>query len=217
MRLPSLEELAERWTLGHTVAVAAWVVVVVLGLTLLLRGEGSTYPEASQLKVYAGENATFTYPANWTINTTCIPNKPFIELPGTIKTNYAESETQLTIHGTAAFNCVKGRPERFDIFPEDISADGTPCAPATSTRGERLSNGLYLQLQEEDDYVLAIAIRQNRCYAPTDTLVLGFGFTDVDPESIDIAEHGMPRVEKSVLLESPQYKDIRALAESIKY
>lgn len=167
-------------------------------------------------KIYAAENATFRYPENWTINN-CEPSKPFIELPGSIRSDYKRRGYELKIYGSSAFNCIKDRPERLDIYPENMTASATPCAPATSTEGERLSNGLYLQLREEAGDVLAIQIRQNKCYAPNDTLVLGFAFADPEPRDGDSFTHGLPRVDKDTLLKSPQYRDIKELAESIKY
>jgi hypothetical protein len=213
----NLEELAERWTLAHTVAVAAWVVVLVLAVAVLLQRDGSTYPTTDARKTYAAENATFVYPANWTTNN-CEPGKPFIELPGYIEANYkGDKSYALSMYGTGAFNCIKDRPERFDIYPEEVVASETPCAPGTSTEGERLENGLYLQLQEDEGSVVAIHIRQNQCFAPAETLVLGFAFTDPDEQPNDISDFGPPRVEKEALLRSPQYQDIRELAESIRY
>lgn len=216
MKLLSLETLAERWTIAHTIAVVAWAAVVVLGLLLLVRNNVSTYPAVSGLKVYAAENATFKYPENWTINN-CEAGKPFMELPGTIKANTKDKRDQLKIYGTTAYNCIKDRPERLDLYPEEMTASSNPCAPSSSTEGERLSNGLYLQLQQEGSDVLAIQIKQNSCYAPADTVVLAFAFSNPKPDSGDMTDLGVPRVDKNKLLESRQYKDIRALAESIKY
>ena len=217
MKLFSLEELAERWTLGHTVALAAWVVVVILGLALLFKGDPKTYPVVQERKVYAAENATFTYPANWRLNT-CESGRSFIELPGTIRSDYKRRKNyQLSMYGADAFNCLQGRPERFDLYSENIPASATPCSIATSTRGERLKNGLYLQLQEQGARVLAVHIVQNRCFAPANTVVLGFAFSDPHPEGNDAEEFGMPTVIKEDFVASPQYKDIRELAESIKY
>jgi hypothetical protein len=217
MKLFSLEEMAERWTFAHTIAVAAWVVVLVLGVLLFVRNTTGGYPVTDKMMVYAAENATFTYPENWTINN-CEPDEPFIELPGTIKTDYkGQKAYKLTIYGTGAFNCVRDRPERLDLYPEQIVASDNPCAPGTSTQGERLQNGLYLQLQEFDDEVTAVFIKQNTCYAPPDTAVLAFSFADPNSEPGDTAEYGRPSVPKESFLGSPQYKDIRALAESIRY
>jgi hypothetical protein len=216
MRVANLETLAERWTIAHTIAVAAWVAVVVLGLMLFVKTHVSTYPAVKTLKVYAAENATFEYPSNWTVNN-CVPGKSFMELPGTIKTDFKRKGYQLKMYGTTAFNCIKDRPERLDLYPEELAASNNPCAPATSTDGERLSNGLYLQLQQEGGSVLAVNIKQNSCYAPADTLVLGFGFTDPKPESGDSVSYGIPRVKKETFLASRQYLDIKAVAESIKY
>lgn len=217
MKFPSLEELAERWTVAHTIAVAAWAVVLVLGLMLLVRGNTNTYPVTSEKKVYAAENATFKYPANWTINN-CVPDKPFIELPGSVKSGYKDrGDYSLTIYGTGAYNCIKDRPERLDISPEEIVASDTPCATATSTEGEKLVNGLYLQLQEDAGQVVAVHIKQNSCFAGADTVVLGFAFTDPQAEPGDTAAYGPPRVDKEDFLNSRQYQDIRTLAESIKY
>jgi hypothetical protein len=217
VKLLDLAALAERWTIAHTFAVAAWVAVAVLGLLLLVRSNVSTYPATNTLKVYAAENATFKYPENWTVNN-CEADKPFIELPGTIKTDYKKDHNyQLKMYGTTAYNCIKDRPERLDLYPEEIAASSNPCAPASSTEGEQLDNGLYIQLQQEGNDVLAIHVKQNSCYAPADTLVMGFAFTDPDPKLGDSVEFGVPRVKKEKLLESRQYKDIRALAESIKY
>lgn len=218
MRFPSLEELAERWSIAHTVAVAAWVVVVVLGVAVLLRQNVSTYPEVEQRKVYAAENATFKYPANWTVNNCEQAGEPFLELPGHIRADYkGDSHYRLAMYGTTAFNCIKDRPERLDIYSEQMVASDTPCAPGTSTEGERLENGLYLQLQEDEGSVVAIHIRQNNCFAPADTVVLGFAFIDPEEEPGDVIEHGPPRIGKEALLASPQYRDIKALAESIGY
>ncbi len=216
MRFINIESLAERWTVAHTIAVAAWALAVLLGLMLLVRGNASTYPDVSNRKVYAAENATFSYPENWTINN-CDSGKPFIELPGTIRSDYKKRGYELTMYGTGAYNCIKDRPERLDIYTEEIKAGGTPCSPSSSTPGERLENGLYLQLQEEGDDILAVHIRQNSCYAPSDTLVLGFGFVDPESKPGDLAEHGVPRVSKEDFLASRQYKDIVDLAQSIKY
>jgi len=217
VKILSLEELAERWSLAHTVAVAAWVVVIVLGIALLLRGDGSNYPVTDLKKVYAAENATFTYPANWTLND-CAPDKAFIELPGTIGSDYKGRQAYpLTIYGTGAFNCVKDRPERLDIYSEQIVASDTPCSITTSTKGERLENGLYMQLQEQVGKIIAAHIKQNSCFAPADTVVLGFAFLDPAEEPGDAAEFGRPGVETDAFLASQQYQDIRALAESIRY
>src|SRR5688572_16838528 len=142
MRLPNLEELAEKWTLAHTVAVAAWVLVIVLGIVLFVRSNAPTYPVTDRLKVYAAENATFKYPENWKVND-CAPDKSFMELPGFIKSDYKGKKSyRLEIYGAVAFECVRGRPERLDLYPEKLEASDEPCAPGTSTPGERLSNGL---------------------------------------------------------------------------
>lgn len=215
--MPTLEELAERWTLAHTIAVAAWAVALVLGLMLLVRSTAGTYPTTDDLQVYAAENATFMHPANWTIND-CVAGRPFIELPGTFKADYkGQKAYPLAIYGTGAYNCIKGRPERFDIYPEDIIASDTPCATATSTKGEKLGNGLYLQLQEQEGELVAIYIKQNSCFAPADTAVIGFAFKDLQAEPGDADKYGPSRVSKDKFLASRQYKDIRALAESIHY
>ena len=216
LSLPSVEDLAEKWTLAHTVAVATWAVVIVLGIMLLVRNNASTYPVTDAVKVYAAENATFRYPANWTVND-CSSDKPFIELPGTIASDYkGQKRYPLGIYGTGAYSCVRGRPERLDISPEEIAASDNPCAPATSTQGEKLGNGLYLQLKEERDELVAIYIRQNSCFAPTDTVVLGFAFTDPKVQKDDITRFGV-LLATADFVASPQYHDIRALAESIRY
>lgn len=217
MNIPSLEELAENWRLAHTVAVAAWAVVIVLGIMLLVQNSASTYPATDRLKVYAAENATFRYPANWTING-CSTNKPFIELPGNIKSNYKNKRAYpLTIYGTGAYNCIKDRPERLDISPEEIVASDNPCAPASSTEGEKLSNGLYLQLIEEGGELAAIHIKQNSCFVPTDTVVLGFAFSDPEAEEGDLMKFGPPHMKADDFKKSQQYQDIRTVAESISY
>jgi hypothetical protein len=217
MRFISLEELAERWTAAHTFAVAAWIVVLVLGIAVFFKGRSGTYPTTDAYNVYAAENATFTYPANWQINN-CVDGHPFIELPGNIKTKYKnKKDYKLTMYGTGAYTCVKGRPERLDIYHEDIVASDHPCAPGTSTEGERLPNGLFLQLQEEDGEVVAVDIKQNSCFAPADTVVLGFAFTDPKAGDGDTEQFGPPRVAEKDLLKSRQYQDIRTLAQSIRY
>lgn len=217
MKFPSLEELAENWSLGHTAAVAAWAVVVVLGVMLIVRNNTSTYPATDQLKVYAAENATFKYPANWTVND-CSSNKPFIELPGTIKSDYKDSKAYpLTIYGTGAYNCVRDRPERLDLSPEEIVASDNPCATATSTEGEKLENGLYLQLKEQEGELVAVYIKQNSCFAPADTVVLGFAFSDPKAEEGDVTMFGTPHVKTEDFVKSRQYQDIRTLAGSIRY
>jgi hypothetical protein len=218
MKFSSLEDLAERWTFAHTLAVVAWVVVLVLGVAVLFKNhQPATYPVVQDRKIYAAENATFKYPANWTLNN-CDPNRPFIELPGTIRAEYKGSKSyQLTIYGADSFRCIKDRPERFDIYRETMTASDSPCALATSTRGELLSNGLYLQLQIQGDRVLAVQIRQNSCYAPADAVVLGFAFADPQAMEGDRTKWGLPSVRKEDFITSPQYRDIQALAESIKY
>lgn len=217
MRLFTLDELAERWTIAHTVAVAAWVVVLVLGLVLLFKNDASTYPQTEELKVYAGENATFRYPANWIISS-CEAGRPFIELPGDIRAEYkGQHDYPLALYGTGVYNCEPGRPERFDISSEQVAASDNPCAPATSTRGEMLANGLYLQLQEQGKKVFAVQIKQNSCFASPSTVVLGFAFADPKAGKEGNGDAGPPAVDKGVFLASPQYKDIKALAESIKY
>jgi hypothetical protein len=217
MRFASLEELAERWSIAHTIALSAWVVALVLGVTLLIRNSADTYPVTDMYKVYAAENATFTYPANWTINR-CSPDKSFIEVPGTIKSDYkGRNAYLLTIYGDVVYECMENRPARLDIRSEKLVASNDPCAPATSTEGEDLGNGLYLQLQETDEEVYALHIKQNSCYAPADTVVLGFAFLDPNAEPDDSAEHGPPRVKKEAFLKSRQFQDIRALAQSIRY
>jgi hypothetical protein len=199
------------------VAVVAWVVVVVLGVALLFKSHVSTYPTIDRFRLYAAENATFTYPENWKIND-CVPDHPFIELPGTIRSDYKRKKGyQLTIYGADTFNCIKGRPDRLDIYSEDIAASDSPCVPATSTRGEHLSNGLYLQLQEQGDRILAVQIKQNSCFAPADVVVLGFAFVDPKAKEGDAAQFGVASIKKTDFLASPQYRDIKALAESIRY
>lgn len=218
MKTPSLEEIASRWTLAHTIAVAAWVLVLILGLVLFARHTSDPYPATDKLKIYAGENATFTYPANWTLNN-CVPGHEFIELPGTIKADYKGRQAYgLTVYGTGAYSCTKDRPERFDIYSETLTASDTPCAPATSaTRGKPLKNGLYLQLEEGEGQVSALYIRQNDCFAPYNTAVLTFAFADPHAQPGDQREHGPPRIKKDAFLASRQYQDIRTLAESIRY
>ena len=218
MRIFTLDELAERWTLAHTVAVAAWIIVLVLGVALLFKNsDKGNYPVAEGLKVYAAENATFRYPSNWIINP-CEPGRPFIELPGDIKAEYkGQSKYPLVVYGTGMYNCVPDRPERFDIYPEQVVASDAPCSQATSTRGEKLSNGLYLQLQEQGKKVFAVQIKQNSCFAPSTTVVLGFAFGDPKAAEEGEGEAGPPAVDKEEFSASPQYRDIRALAESIKY
>lgn len=209
----NLERIADRWRIKHTVALAAWALVLILGLMLLVRNISGGYPATDQLKVYAAENATFTYPANWSVKG-CASGRPFIELPGTFKTDYKGKHAyDLTVHGNGAFSCASGRPERFDLYPETFEASAAPCAPATSTRGERLQNGLYLQLDERGDELLAVHIRQNVCYAPPHTAVLSFAFADPKAESDD----AVPMVKTKDFTSSRQYLDIRALAENIRY
>lgn len=215
--MPSIEDLAQKWSIAHTIAVSAWVVVLVLAVVLMSRHTVDSYPTTEGRKIYAGENATFTYPENWTINS-CHATKPFIELPGTIKVDYKGKKAYpLNIHGVTAFNCTKDRPEHFDIYSETIVASETPCSMATSTRGERLANGLYLQLQESEENVLAVTVRQNECFAPGGVAIIGFAFADPAAEQGDAAEFGMPQIKKDAFLASPQYRDIKALAESIRY
>lgn len=217
MSLPTLEELAEKWTFAHTIAVVAWAAVMVLGILLLLQNTRSTYPAETRVKVYAAENATFKLPINWKVNSDCDPNRPFIELPGTIESDYKKKGYELQIYGMGAFSCVKNRPERLDIYPEQMVASDNPCAPATSTEGKRLGNGLYLNLKEQGGKIVAVHIQQNVCYAPANTVVLGFSFVDPKAETDDMARLGPPRVKKEDFLKSPQYRDIKALAESIRY
>ncbi len=217
MRLPSIEELAENWNLSHTIAVAAWTLVVVLGLAVFVRSNTPTYPATGGLKVYAAENATFKYPDNWKVND-CSPEKPFMQLPGYIKSDYkGKKGYRLEIYGAVAFECVTGRPERLDLYSETIEASDEPCAPGTSTKGEKLKNGLYLQLQIMEEQVYAVHIKQNSCYAPSDTVVIGFAFTDPKEKEGDFAKYGAPWVDKEAFLKSRQYQDIKALAESIAY
>ena len=202
----------------HTLALTAWVVVVVLGITLLLRQNADSYPATDRLKTYAAENATFTYPANWKINN-CTPDKSFVEIPGNIRSDYKDHKNYLlTMYGDVVYECMKHRPARLDIRPEKVRASpDQPCVLATSTKGERLENGLYLQFQEIEDEVYAVHIKQNSCYAPDDTVVLGFAFSDPDPKPDDRDDYGPPRVSKEAFLKSRQYQDIHALAESIHY
>ena len=217
MRFPSLEDVATKWTLAHTVALVAWVVALLLGLQLLWRHVSGSYHGSSQLKVYAGENATFMYPANWQLHA-CEPGKPFIELPGTIKSTYKGRQAYgFTVIGTDSFECIKNRPEHFDIFPEVLAASYDPCAPGTSTSGTRLQNCLYMQIDEEGGKVKALRIMQNQCYAPNDAAILSFSFTDPEAKNGDTEKYGQPGVTKDVFLTSNQYKDIKTLAESIKY
>lgn len=217
MKFLTFEQLADRWTLAHTVALAAWVVALVLGAQLFFRHVLSAYPATTKMKIYAGENATFMYPENWIING-CGTAKAFIELPGTIKSEFKGRQAYAFIlQGSGQYECITDRPERFDIYSEEIVASDHPCAIATSTPGERLQNGLYLQLDEQDDAVLRLHIRQNACFAPPSTSILSFTFVDTDQGSNDIAKHGQPRVKKDDLLASRQYRDIKTLAESIRY
>jgi hypothetical protein len=216
MRALTIDEIAERWSLAHTIAVGAWVVVVVLGVVLLVRSHKSTYPSTEARKTYAAENATFTYPANWTINN-CVKDKQFMELPGTIKSDYKGGDAMLKMYGAVAYKCVKGRPERFDLYPEKMVASTDPCAPGTSTKGERLKNGLYLQVEQREEQAYAVHVKQNACYAPADTVVIGFAFIDPEASEEDWGKFGPPRMSQKEFLKSPQYRDIHALAESIRY
>ena len=217
MSFPTLEELAERWTIAHTISIVAWAAVIVLGIVLLLRNNQSTYPVDRSLKVYAAENATFRYPANWKLNTECKADQPFLELPGTIRSDYKEKRYELQIYGFGAFSCIKDRPEKLDIYTEQMVASDTPCAPSSSTDGDRLENGLYFNLKEQGGKIIAVHIQQNGCYAPANTVVLGFAFVDPYARTDDMTKFGTPRIKKADFLASPQYRDIRALAESIKY
>ncbi len=218
MKWLSLDELAENWTMAHTISVVAWAFVVVLGIALLVHNnKPNTYPVTDQLRVYAAENATFKLPANWTIGN-CAADEPFITLPGTIATDYKDKKDYpLQITGTGAYSCIKDRPARLDLYSEKLVASDNPCAPALSTEGEKLGNGLYLQLQEEGGMVAAIQIKQNSCFAPEGTFVLSFSFTDPKAETGDVSQFGSPSIAKDVLLQSRQYHDIHALAESIRY
>jgi hypothetical protein len=217
MRFLSLEELAERWSIAHTIAVAAWAVAAVLGITLMIRNSRPTYPDTDRLKTYAAENATFSYPENWTINK-CSPDKSFIELPGTIKSSYkGHPGYRLKIYGDVVYKCIKDRPVHMDIYSEKIKASKKPCAIGTSTQGERLDNGLYLQLKVMDEQVYAIHIKQNSCFAPNNTVVIGFAFSDPEATADDEEEFGAPWVDKEDFLKTQQYQDIRSLAESIRY
>ena len=214
MKSFSLEAVAKHWTLAHTIAIFAWIIVLILGVQLLWRHVSPTYPGAGKLKIYAGENATFMYPENWTLNN-CVADKPFIELPGSIKTNYKGKQAyKFTIEGSGSYRCIEGRPERFDIYSEKITASESPCSITLSTKGEKLKNGLYLQLQERNGEVQSLVIRQNECFAPADTIILRFSFAD--PRSEGVVEEPLT-VEKDSFLASPQYKDIKELAESIRY
>jgi len=80
-----------------------------------------------------------------------------------------------------------------------------------------LANGLYLQLHEEDGDVVAVNVRQNKCFTQNDTSVIGFSFADPTPDEGNTDRYVTPRIKKELFLASKQYKDIRALAESIRY
>jgi hypothetical protein len=217
MKMPSLEDIASRWTVGHTVAAFAWVVALALGIANVLQSPRANYPTAKSHKIYAGENATFTYPDNWVISS-CVPGEPLISLPGTIMGTYRGKDAYpLSMYGISAFSCVKGRPVRLDIHDETIVASENPCSIRNSTSGERLKNGLYLQLQQDGENILAVNIRQNKCFTQTDTSVLGFSFATPTANKDDGDDPATPRVKKDVFLASQQYRDIRAVAESIRY
>jgi hypothetical protein len=214
MKKPSLETIAEKWTVAHTIAVFAWIVVLILGAQLYWRHVSGSYPATSKLKIYAGENATFMHPENWAISN-CVADKPFIALPGTIKADYKGKQAySFVIEGKVSYRCMEGRPERFDIYSETLTASSNPCSPALSTKGEKLKNSLYLQLQEHEGKVQRVSIKQNACFAPADTAVMEFYFVDPEQEGVQIET---PGVEKAAFLASRQYQDIKALAESIHY
>ncbi len=216
MRFPSLEDVAERWTVAHTVMVAAWVLVLVLGVALLARGTRDPYPVTDQMKVYAGENATFTYPSNWTING-CGEGDAFMELPGTFKADYKGKKAYgLQLRGNTMYSCVKDRPERFDIYNETIVASDTPCAPALAAKGEHLSNGLYIQIDKWQGGIYGVSIHQNGCFAPSGTAVLAFIFADPNDKATS-GGYVTPELSDAAFKASRQYKDIRALAESFRY
>jgi hypothetical protein len=217
MKLPSLEDIAMKWSLAHTVALAAWVIVAALGVALFVRHTADPYPATDKHKMYAAENATFTYPQNWTINA-CVPGHSFIELPGTIKGDYKGRQAYgFTIIGSGAYACSKDRPERLDLYAETFTASDNPCAPATSTKGERLDNGLYLHLAEHNGEVYGISIHQNSCFAPEGVSVLTFSLMDPQAKVGDTEEYGPPRIKQEAFLVSRQYQDIKALVESIRY
>lgn len=215
MKFLSLESIAEKWTVAHTIAVFAWIVVLILGLQLFWRHVSGSYPATSKLKIYAGENATFMYPENWTINN-CVADRAFIELPGNIKADFKGKQAyRLTIEGASSYRCMENRPERFDIYSETIKASDNPCSQDFSTKGDRLNNGLFLQLLEEEGKVTSVQVKQNNCFAPADVSVLRFTFVDPTPEGGVATE--TPGVPTKDFLTSRQYKDIRALAESMRY
>jgi hypothetical protein len=214
MKLFSLEKIAERWTVAHTIATFAWIIVLILGMQLFWRQVSGSYPATSKLKIYAGENATFMYPENWALNN-CVADKPFIELPGSIKTDFKGRKAyKLGMEGKVSYRCMENRPERFDVYEEKLVASENPCSPLTSTEGELLKNGLYLQLFERDGKVEGVNIRQNMCYAPADVYVLQFYFVDPNQEGVETEK---PAVDKAQFLVSQQYKDIKALGESVRY
>ena len=217
MKTLSLEDIVDKWSLAHTLAALAWFVVLILGITLLARNSRNPYPATNQLKIYAAENATFAYPANWTVNN-CVPGHAFIELPGTMKTDFKGKKAYgLGLEGTGDYACIKNSPERLDLYSETISASDNPCAPASSTPGEKLDNGLYLQLGEQDGKVYGVSIHQNACFAPSGAAVLTFSFVDPQPKEGREGAIDTPYVSRKAFLASRQYKDIRALAQSIRY
>lgn len=201
MKFISLETLAKKWTFAHTVAVAAWVLVGVLGLLLAVRHLDSSYPATAAARIYPAENATFTHPINWTLQP-CVAGEPFLRLPGYLKTSYKGRQAYpLRIEADAAIECREGKPPRFALV-------GEPATQQCEEQGERLANGLLLRLNEQEDAVTDVQVRQACAPWP----LLTFFFVDPKGEAGD-----QPEAKKASILGSRQYEDIRVLAESIRF
>jgi hypothetical protein len=179
----------------------------------------STYHSSDQWRTYIG-NIAFSYPSSWSIRG-CGESGAFIELPGKIPGHFKSVDKLdgLKISGSTGGNgCEPDNKITFDYFPSDefMTAD---CQKFNT--GEKLSNDLFLDAKEHSDFpgeVWLVTIKQDTCYYQNQSII-SFSFDDpsIAPSGEKILQYGgEPRVNKQKFLDSPQYRDIRRFAESIR-
>jgi len=188
--------------------------VFVIAILLMASSSNAHYPQDTKWLEYKGRIA-FTYPANWALNN-CIDNKPFLELPGKLNGDFRTHDQRLKIYGSGSDLCRSDVSVKLNIgHPQDASQ------PCKKPAGELLQNGLYLNLVDDTDYpgYIWLVVVSPGCDEVNVPDVLSFSFEDPQVSSSGkniLMYGGEPRVNKEQFQASPQYRDMKRMAESIR-
>lgn len=92
----------------------------------------------------------------------------------------------------------------------------------SKNRGEKLKNGLFMELLPADEIpntVWGIYIRQNKCFTNNSEGLAFFSLEDPKEEisTTDILKYETPYLYTDQFIKTQQYKDIKAFAESIHF